>query len=763
MQTDTRLIKKENYNPKELNLHETLFCNANGYIGIRGTLEEGVPSDFPTMRGQYLAGAYEIIQMKQAESLCNLVEKKQTMLNICDTQTIHLSINGEDFLPSESGSVLDAERILDMERGFTERKTHWKSPSGRELMICIKRMTHFGVKELFTIEYELEALNFSGVAVFDSYHIAEVSNYSDPNDPRLADESPCYLKTKEKGFWEGTSYSLTEAKESGVKIAVVTDHIINSNSKSDSMVREEGGALITRIRVPIKKNEKVTLIKYSAFSDSIREKDPKAKARKVISEAMKRNIEELYCEQKNYLSSFFMKSQMEIDGDKELEDAVRFNMYQLLQAAPHDSYSGIAAKGLSGEGYEGHFFWDTEMYVVPFFLLTDPELAKNILSFRYATLSKAKENALLIGHKKGALYPWRTITGVECSGYFPSGTAAYHINGAIAYAVIQYYLTTADDIFLKEKGIEILIETARLWLDTGVYGRNGHFLIQEVTGPDEYTCMVNNNYYTNASAKHNLYYAARFYEQFKDAPEILALKKRIDISDSEIEDMKKAASEMYLPYDETYGINPQDDSFLDKPVWDLSATPKEDFPLLLHYHPLHLYRYQVCKQADTVLSHFLFPSLQSRETMEKSFRYYEKITTHDSSLSTCVFSMTASMLGLKKEALSYFGDSAKLDLMNRHENTKDGVHTANMGGCYMAIVNGFAGLRINEDGLSIDPYVPEGLNRYSFPFTYQGRDLKLTVEKKKIELELLNGDDLIFKYRGKNEEIGREKKWIQKL
>ena len=763
MQTKTNcIVRKEQYDPKELNLHETLFCNANGYIGVRGTLEEGVPADFPTMRGQYLAGAYEIIPMKQAESLCNLVEKKQTMLNICDTQTIRLSISGEDFLPAEGGTE-EAERILNMSEGYTERRTRWLSPSGREIDVRIRRMAHFRVKELFTIDYEVTALNFSGEAVFDSFHIPEVENYSDPNDPRLADESPCFLKLEKQGFREEASFSVTRTKESGVSIAAVTNHRCFSEAKPYSMVREEGEALITRLRIPVRKGERIRVIKYAAFSDSIREKDPLAKAVKVVHDAMERDIDELYEDQKSYLGSFYSRSHMEIKGDKELEDAVSFNMYELLQAAPHDAFAGIAAKGLSGEGYEGHYFWDTEMYVVPFFLMTEPKLAENILSFRYATLQRARENAALLGHRRGALYPWRTITGVECSGYFPSGTAAYHINGAIAYAVTQYYYATSDKDFLIKMGLEILIETARLWLDTGVYDRKGRFQIQEVTGPDEYTCMVNNNYYTNASARYNLSSAAKLYEELRDEPEIQRLAERLGFSEDEKEEMREAAEKMYLPYDEEYGINPQDDSFLDKPVWDLKATPKEDFPLLLHYHPLHLYRFQVCKQADTVLSHFLFPKLQSRETMEKSFRYYEKITTHDSSLSTCVFSMTASMLGLKKEALLYFGDSAKLDLMNRHENTKDGVHTANMGGCYMAIVNGFAGIRITEHGLSIDPFLPEGLTGYSFPFTFRGRRLKLTVEKDTAALKLLSGEAFDFRFREENGRLEEEGLWTHRL
>ena len=762
MQTNRCIVRKENYGQKELNLFETLFGNSNGYIGIRGTLEEGVPEDFPTMRGQYLAGAYETIPMKQAESLCNLIEEKQTMLNIGDTQTIKLTINGEEFAPAKGG-LITGERVLDMDEGYTMRKVHWKSPLGRQVRVCIRRMAHFMTKELFTIEYELEALDFSGEAVFDSWHVAETPNYSDPDDPRLADSSPCYLKVIRQGFSSGASYSVASTEKSGVSIAIATDHAVRDASGYDSMIREEGGALITRLRVPIRQNEKITVIKYCAFSDSIREKDPCKKAMQVLADAMRRPIGDLYKDQKDHLSSFFARSRMKIDKDRELEDAVGFNMYQLLCAAPHDECSGIAAKGLTGEGYEGHFFWDTEMYVVPFFVLTDPSLAKNILAFRYSTLDKARENAGLVGHKKGALYPWRTITGAECSGYFPSGTAAYQINGAIAYAVILYYLATDDEEFLKDMGLEILIETARLWLDVGTYDRKGRFVIQEVTGPDEYTCMVNNNYYTNASAGYNLKNAAGLYEKFADDPKVKKLGSDLKLSDSEIEEMKRAAGLMYLPYDEETGINPQDDSFLDKPVWDLAATAKDDFPLLLHYHPLHLYRYQVCKQADTVLAHFLFPDLASRETMEKSFRYYEKITTHDSSLSTCVFSMTASMLGLHKEALSYFGDSAKLDLMNRHENTKDGVHTANMGGCYMAIVNGFAGLRISEDGLLIDPFVPDGISGYSFPFSYHGRDLKLSVNEKRAELELISGEPLSFSFRGSREIVNAKSMWTAKL
>lgn len=749
------ITREESFTETEVKLHEALFFNGNGYIGVRGTLEEGVPPHFNTMRGMYLNGVYEIIPMKQAESLCNLIEKKQTMLNVADTQTIRLSLAGEYFTLGE-GEVLENTRLLDMEAGVTKRQIRWRSPKGKEVRIETKRMASFRTPELFTIEYRVTPLNFSGEVQLDSLHIADVRNYSNPDDPRLAAESPAYL-TVQKLCWEdGVSVALSETGVSGIRVCSAVSHRFSAPGKAELEFLDEEASDIFRLTAEAKQEETVTLLKYTVFSDSIREKDPEQHARTVMRTVRAEEPEAIYDAQKEYLRTFWHQSGMEIEGDKELDAAVSFNMYALLQSAPRDRYCSIAAKGLSGEGYEGHYFWDTEMYMEPFFVLTNPALARTILSYRYTTLPKARENAALVGHRKGALYPWRTITGEECSGYFPSGTAAYHINGAVAYAIVQYYLTTGDLEFILSQGAEIMLETARLWMDVGNYDRAGRFVIHEVTGPDEYTCMVDNNYYTNCCAKYNLRWAARIFTDFGETEEIRSLKKTLSVTEEELAEMKRAASDMYLPYDEELGINPQDDSFLEKPVWDLNTTPKDRFPLLLHYHPLHLYRYQVCKQADTVLAHFLFPEEQSLETMEKSFRYYEKITTHDSSLSTCVFSMTASMLGLRREALSYFGDSAKLDLMNTHGNSGDGVHTANMGGCYMAIVHGFAGLRVGEEDFSIAPYVPEGLTSYLFSFRYRGSLIRLSVFRDEIRLTLLEGEAVSFRYGGRRHRLTKE-------
>jgi len=430
-------------------------------------------------------------------------------------------------------------------------------------------------------------------------------------------------------------------------------------------------------------------------------------------------VADIYRAQEEYLARYWKRAHVEISGDDELNLALHYNMYQLLQSVGKDAHCNIAAKGLSGEGYEGHYFWDTEMYVQPYFLLTNPEIVKNLIAFRGATLGHARENARALGHGSGALYPWRTIMGKECSGYYVSGSAAYHINGDIAHSIISYYFATLDLAFIESVGLEILVETARLWLDAGNW-HEGSFQIHEVTGPDEYTCMVSNNYFTNALAKHHLLWTAKFCEM---------LPTQSLASAEEIAAFKKASLAMYLPYDKDLDINPQDDSFLRKKAWDLSKTPKEKFPLLLNYHPLYLYRHQVCKQADTVLAHFVLEDMQSLETMRNSYLYYEKITTHDSSLSTAIFSAMASKLGMKEKAYDYFGDSAKLDLFDAHGNTKDGIHTANMGGAYMAIVYGFGGLRVKEDGLHLSPWLPAAWEGYEFKVCFRGALLCVKVDK----------------------------------
>lgn len=716
-------------------LQETIFHNANGYIGVRSSFEEGYPATLQSIRGTYINGFYDFAEMKQAEKLCGLIEEKQTILNVVDSQGIRLKIDDEVFSMFE-GSILRSERMLDMEAGFTLRKVLWRSPAGKDVEITIKRMTSFVQLSLFTIEYRVKALNFDGFVSFVSSHIGDVKNYFDPSDPRVAGESFEHLIPVHAELFDDTSCLVTRTSKSDLTVCSVVKNVLSKKAATD--LHQEGHKSICTLTTSIAKDETVTLTKYTVITDSLRSNNCVNQAFSDMECAVSMPLAQIYEQQKQYLSEYWSQAMLTIEGDEELSLAILYNMYQLIQSVGKDAYGNIAAKGLSGEGYEGHYFWDTEMYIQPFFTLTNPVISKNLISYRYATLEQAKENAHMLGHQKGALYPWRTIMGKECSGYYVSGSAAYHINGDIAYAIVAYYLATKDLDFIAEKGAEILFETARLWMDAG-NDYNGQFMINDVTGPDEYTCMVNNNYFTNVAAKYNLHWAVQFYELLKNSHKLQQLCDRIALTTDEIQSFKHAEKTMYLPYDQKLNINPQDDSFLQKEVWDLKNTPKENFPLLLHYHPLYLYRHQVCKQADTVLAHFIFEDAQDLETIRCSYDYYEKVTTHDSSLSTCIFSIMAAKLGMIDKAYRYFGDSAKLDLFNTHHNTKDGIHTANMGGTYMAVVYGFGGLRLKENGLFLSPALPKQWNGYRFRFKYEGSQIEVHVSDSECTLTLLNG------------------------
>ena len=715
-------------------LHETLFHNANGYLGVRASLEEGAPQGYKTMRGMYLNGFYEIVPMKQSESLCNLIEEKDSMLNIADVQTLTLSFDGEEF-SMFNGKVLSVCRCLDMDAGTTERTVLWRSPAGKVVELRFVRMASFTEKNLFTLQCFITPKNFSGHVQIRSLHRGLVRNYSNPDDPRLAAGGGVLLRQDGHELSEGASFLSSRTEKSGLAVCTGVRHELPQGARQTLSYSEEEHCCTMCSALELTQNLTVSFTKYTVTADSLRSRDCVADAKSILRRLFG-SIDALYEAQRRYLASFWECAGMEIDCDDGSDLATVFNQYQLLQSCGDDGIGSVASKGLSGEGYEGHYFWDAEIYVMPFLTCTSPGLARKLLGYRYSALPLAKENARLLGHRKGALFPWRTISGRECSGYFPSGTAQYHIDGDIACAVVHYYLATGDADYMAAEGAELLIETARLWMDVGHF-YDGHFVINDVTGPDEYTCIVNNNYYTNACSRYNLRWALKM-------PDLLGarwegLAARLAVSAEELAGFAEAAEKMLLPYDERLGINPQDDSFLSKPVWDFANTPKENYPLLLHYHPLHLYRHQVCKQADTILAYFLFDNGESFETRLRSFEYYEGITAHDSSLSTCIFSIVAARLGQYEKAWSYFGDCLKNDLENRQGNTCDGIHTANMGGSYMVIVNGFAGMEITEKGISFTPFLPEAWRGYRFRIRYRGSLLEISVAPGQCSVRLIAG------------------------
>ncbi len=718
-----------------LNLNEVIFHNANGYIGIRYDFEEGYPEGYNFTPSQYINGLYDYADLPQAEKLFGLVNEKQTILNTANTQIIRIMFDDEEFSMFK-GTVLSSNLRLDMERGITVRKVKWRSPQGKEMLLTVTRMASFYQLPLFTIEYEVEPLNFSARTVIDSVHDGTVCNYANPADPRLACECVQYLTPLGCEIKEATSYITSKTSKSNLEICSGVKNVLFQEYQQEFVI--DNNDAHCRFHTYARQGEKIRLIKYAVFCDSIRHGNCRLQAEAEMERALSTPLETLYRKQTAYLEDYWNSCRVDIEGDPESNAALRYSMYQLLQSVGKDRFSNISPKGLSGDGYEGHFFWDSEMYIQPFFTITRPHISRTLIEYRYATLDMARENARILGHHSGSLYPWRTIMGRECSGYFPAGSAQYHINGDIAYAIIAYYLASKDLAFIKEMGAEIIFETARLWIDAGNF-HDGKFHINEVTGPDEYTCLVNNNYYTNLLAQYHLNWAAKFYYLLKDSQMLLELEEKIGISEREIELFQKASTGMYLPYDEKLGINPQDDSFLQKKRWDIDSIPPHKFPLLLNYHPMHLYRHQICKQADTVMAHFLLEDAQSRETMLNSFKYYEKISTHDSSLSMCIFGIMAARLGMEEKAFAYFKNIIRVDLDDTLNNTVDGIHTANMAGSYMAVIYGFGGFRLKESGIFLAPLLPGDWSAYSFKISFEGSRIMVHVKESECKFVLEQG------------------------
>ena len=746
-------IKGISLDNESLMLGETLFHNANGYIGVRGAFEEGYPEGFDSIRGQYINGFYDIADMPQAEKLYGLIEEKQTMLNIADTQSIRLYIDHE-MVSLFTGGVKESSRTLDMDKGITQREFIWQGASGKRVKILIRRMTSFAILPLFLIDYQVTPLNFSGELRLESIHKGDVKNYFNPEDPRVAGESFDHLVNISSEIKDGNSFITSCTSKSNLSVCSGVRNVIPQATNQAHNVKR--GQVCEEILFSGTQGETVRLLKYTIICDSIRYGEQvQVATEQWLKKALSVDVSDLYQQQENYLKGFWDSCDVTIYGDEELGDAVHYNLYQLIQSVGKDPHCNISAKGLSGEGYEGHYFWDTEMYIQPFFTLTHREVAKNLIRYRYTTLEHAKENAKLLGHKQGAAYPWRTIMGKECSGYFPSGSAQYHISGDIVYSIVKYYLATKDLNIFAECGAEILIEVSRMWIDLGNYYQD-KFYLNEVTGPDEYTCLVNNNYYTNALAKFGLMWTVKCIRLLEEADLAKVVIEKIGLTKEELIQFQEASDKMFLPYDEETGINPQDDSFLQKKRWEIHQISESEKPLLLHYHPMHLYRYQVCKQADTVLAHFILEDMQEMETIRNSFAYYEGVTTHDSSLSTCIFSIVAAKLGLLDKAYEYFGESAKLDLFNTHKNTKDGIHTANMGGTYMAIVYGFGGLRLKEEGLFLAPSLPEKWTGYTFRFLYEDARIQVEVNRETCSLTLLSGTPTKITLYGQVVEVGEE-------
>ncbi|QQR91961.1 MAG: glycoside hydrolase family 65 protein [Myxococcales bacterium] len=753
---DPWAIQQKELSLKHATLAETVFAQANGYMGSRGTFEEGMEGNPTSTEGTYLNGVFFREKYSYPEIAYAFATHNNKMIQVPNGKLIELSVDGERFVPGKS-QLSSFHRSLDFRDGVLERKLRWKTESGKELELASRRLVSLENQHLLALQYTVTALDFDGKIELKSgldasYGVGDL----DPSDPRVGQLSIREsLEQCDQALGENSLAFSHRVKDGDVVIRSACRQSLSGADVQTLPSSEESSKISNCYVINLKKGQSVTLTKYLAYHHGKvgSESQLSKEAEQSLAKAIELGFDHYVDAQKEKLKSFWDSAEVNIDGDPALAQGMHFNLFHIYQSVGKDGRSNIAAKGLTGPGYDGHYFWDTEIYVIPFLVYSYPEIARKLLEFRYSILDKARERARQMSHDKGALFAWRTIGGEECSAYFPAGTAQYHINAAVAYATRQYLDATQDWDFIKQCGAEMLWETARIWMGIGHFNprKDGKFCICEVTGPDEYSAMVDNNFYTNAMARQHLRTACEVADYLKanDQDRYNAIKEQIGLDESELESWKKAADRMYLPYDDKLGINPQDDTFLDKPKWDLANTPDEKRPLLIHFHPLVIYRHQVLKQTDVVLAMVLLGEQFEEELKRRNFEYYDPLTTHDSTLSTSMNSVACSELGLYDKAYSYFTDTARMDLDNRHGNTDYGLHAACMAGSWMTVVMGFGGMRIRGERPAFDPYLPKQWKGYSFSVCYRGGRVKVEVGAEQVRYTLQQGSEMSITHHGK--------------
>jgi alpha,alpha-trehalose phosphorylase len=758
-----RMVENRFY-PKFLAQSETFFSTANGYLGMRGNFEEGRPV---YQNGTFVNGFYEAWPIVYGEEAFGYAKTGQTILNVTDSKVIKLYVDDEPFyLPT--AHLLKFERALDMKHGTLDREVVWETAPGKQVLIKSRRIVSFEYRHLATISYEITLLNADAPVVISSQMINEDTREAEEDDPRRPRGFRDRVLMPKVQHSDGRRIILGhKTLVSGMTLACGIDHVAETECdfSSETSCKEDLGKVV--FSADAKAGVPVRVIKYMTYhtSRSAPTEELSDRAGRTLDRAVRDGFEKLEQSQSRYVGEFWDRSDVQFEGDPYVQQAIRFNLFHILQAAGRAEGVGIPAKGLTGQGYEGHYFWDSETYVVPFLIYTAPRIARNLLTFRHSFLDKARGRAREV-NQKGALFPWRTINGEEASAYYAAGTAQYHINADIMFAVRKYVEATGDIEFLHGPGVEMLVETARLWADLGFYSkrRGGKFCIHGVTGPDEYNAVVDNNAYTNLMARENLCYAASTVRSLQAAKpkRYASLVHETGLEPAELDEWERAAENMYIPYDKKLGIHPQDDSFLDKQRIDLEKLPKDRFPLLLHHHPLVIYRHAVIKQADVVLAMFLLGDEFSLEQKKRNFDFYDPLTTGDSSLSASIQSVVAFELGYLKQALEYARYAALMDLADVGGNVKDGCHIASMGGTWMAIVYGAAGMRDYDGVLSFRPRYPRTDLVVRFPLTVRGCRLQVEIDPQGVTYTLREGERLSLWHEDEEIELTQKKPEVKR-
>ena len=707
---------------------ESVFALSNGHLGLRGNLDEGEPYGLP---GTYLAGVHELRPLPYAEGGYGYPESGQSVVDVTNGKVLRLLVDDEP-LDVRYGELHAHERVLDLQAGTLSRSLEWTSPAGRSVHVSSTRLVSFTHRSVAAISYEVTAVADDTRVIVQSELVTNEPQPAASGDPRVAASLAAPFVAVNQDSDDCGAVLLHRTKESRLLVGAGCDH--TATAPGEVMVEQEtrDDWARTTFSTTLQAGQTLRVVKLVAYAwSAVRsEAAVRDQVAAALTGARDAGWDGLVEGQRKWLDAFWSGADVGVEGDPVLQQAVRFGLFHVVQAGARAERRALGSKGLTGPGYDGHAFWDTEGFVLPVLIATHPNAARDVLLWRHSTLEVAKERAQVL-ELEGAAFPWRTIAGEECSGYWPAGTAAFHINADIAYAVERYRAATGDMAFDREVGIELLVETARLWASLGHHDRHGTWHLDGLTGPDEYSAVADDNVFTLLMAARNLRAAVAACVRHPD--------RAADLGVTTVESAAwtLAADGVRPPYDEELGVHEQSRGFTKYREWDFTDAT---YPLFLHAPYVQIYRSQVVKQADLVLAmHWCGDSFTS-DQKARNLDYYERRTVRDSSLSAATQAVLCAETGHLDLAYAYAHEAALVDLHDLHQNSRDGMHLASLAGAWIALVEGFAGMREYGGQLSFDPILPAGITELVFHLRWQGALLHVCVTPEEATYTAEGGD-----------------------
>ena len=746
---DNWSIIEEGFDVERVKSSESLFSIGNGAMGQRANFEENYTGK--TFQGSYIAGIYYPDKTKVGWWKNGYPEYFAKVLNAPNWIGIDIEINGEKLDLNTCSEVKNFRRELNMKEGWYNRSFEATLKNGTEISVTVRRFLSIVLDEVGVINYEITPLNKDSKIVYKPYIDAGVTN----EDTNWEEKFWEPLDVKKSG---NEAFVTAQTFKTHFKVTTFMQNSILTNGKKTAISPSNIDATSDKIQfsydVIVAQGQKSSIQKIGGYTVSLNHENTVAAAEKVIRSALAKGYDQMLQDQIDAWAKIWEMSDITIDGDVKAQQGIRFNIFQLNQTyLGKDSRLNIGPKGFTGEKYGGSTYWDTEAYCIPFYMATkDQEVARNLLTYRYNQLDKAIENAAKLGFTNGAaLYPMVTMNGEECHNEWEITFEEIHRNGAIAFAIFNYYRFTGDYSYIPEKGLEVLIGIARFWHQRANFSKDkNQYVILGVTGPNEYENNVNNNFYTKYIAKWCLEYTHDQIQKvsLKYPSDHKRITEKVKISDAELQSWKKVSDNMYFPFSEEYDVYLQQDGFLDKDLVRVPDLDKSQRPINQKWSWDRILRSPYIKQADVLQCFYFFEDHFSKEELKNNFEFYESFTVHESSLSPCVHSIQAALLDKMDMAYTFYLRTSRLDLDDYNKEVEEGCHITSMAGTWMSIVEGFGGMRIKDDKLHFSPKIPKEWNGYSFKINFRNQILKVAINHEETTFSVDGDSDLAIVVNG---------------